>query len=143
MENLPRVLRVLVLALGLVAAPALASAQTPAAPAADPSAFQSPAFHKYKINPEKDDIPLTKGRQFLADLAAADPELKASVTEAVRFEIQNEETEKFARQKGYVLWAYGALWVVLLVFVVGLLLRQRQLAAELASLEARVKVEKA
>jgi hypothetical protein len=68
--------------------------------------------------------------------------VQASVVDAVRSEIQAEETARFARQNKFVLWAYGAAWAIVAVLVAALLLRQRKLAAELSALETRVKIEK-
>jgi CcmD family protein len=137
---------VLLLALGASGAhaaladePAAAPA-APAAPAGNPLA--SVNLDAYKVNLDTGNIPLAVGRHFLADLKAVNADAWASVTEAVRFDIQTEETAKFGRQKQYVIYAYGAIWAVLVVFVVGLYTRQRKLAAELAELERRVSVER-
>ena len=96
------------------------------------------SLDKYVPNVEKGDLALEAGRRLLADLKAANPAVWASVVEAARFDIQNEETDKFARQKNYVIYAYAALWVILLLFVVGVFARQRKLNAELVELEKRV-----
>jgi hypothetical protein len=118
---------------GATPAPAAAA---PAPPGDNP--FKSIALDRYVPDLEKGDLALEKGRQLLTDLKAASPAAWASVVEAARFEIQNDETEKFARQKSYVIYAYAALWIILLVFVVGVFARQRKLNAELAELERRV-----
>jgi CcmD family protein len=122
---------------------ARADEAAPAAPAAEgANPLGSVSFDKYKLDREKGDISLDKGRLFLADLKAANPSAWASVTDAVRYDIQTEETRKFAHQKQFVIYAYGAIWVILLGFVVGLYARQRQLNAELAELERRISTEK-
>ena len=131
-------------------APAPAPAGEPAAPAPTsataPGAAGNPLagvnLAKYKLDRDKGDIPVDVGRRFLDDLKAVSPDAWASVLDAARLSIQQEEADKFARQKNYVIYAYGALWVILLVFVVGVFTRQRHLAAELAELERRVSVEK-
>ena len=117
------------------AAPAPAP-PAPAPPGANP--FTGVSLDKYVPNVEKGDLALEAGRRLLADLKASNPAVWASVVEAARFEIQNEETDKFARQKNYVIYAYAALWVILLLFVVGVFARQRKLNAELVELEKRV-----
>jgi hypothetical protein len=118
---------------GAAAAP---TAPAPAPPGANP--FTGVSLDKYVPNVEKGDLALEAGRRLLADLKAANPAVWASVVEAARFDIQNEETDKFARQKNYVIYAYAALWVILLLFVVGVFARQRKLNAELVELEKRV-----
>ncbi len=124
------------------AAPALAAA----APVASADRAKNPLggarLEKYMLDREAGEIPVEAGRRFLDDLSALSPQVRASVTDAVRFEIQKDEADKFARQKNYVLYAYSALWVILLLFVVGVFSRQRKLAAELAALESRVSREK-
>ena len=139
LRRLPLPLLPLVL-LATLAAPARADEPPPPAAADNPLAGVE--LDKYKLNREAGDIPLEAGRRFLDDLGAVSPEVRASVTDAVRFEIQKDETDKFARQKNYVLYAYAALWVILIVFVIGVFTRQRHLAGELAELERRVSVEK-
>jgi hypothetical protein len=99
-------------------------------------------LHKYEVNREKQDDPVLAGRRFLADLEVVSPAVQASVVDAVRSQIQAEETARFARQNKFVLWAYGAAWAIVAALVGALLFRQRRLAAELADLEARVKIEK-
>jgi len=146
MTTMRRLLLTLVV-LAALAAPAAAQEPAPAAPAptAAPAAgnpLSGVNLEKYKLERDKGDIPVEKGRLFLDDLKVASPDAWASVVDAIRFEIQKEEAEKFARQKNYVIYAYGALWVILLLFVIGVFTRQRHLAAELAELERRVGVEK-
>jgi CcmD family protein len=142
-RRLVPILVVLLVALGALGAHA-ALAEEPAAPAAAAAAnpLQGVNLDAYKVNLETGNIPLAVGRHFLGDLKAVSPDVWASVTEAVRFDIQTEETAKFGRQKQYVIYAYGAIWAVLVIFVVGLYTRQRKLAAELAELERRVSVER-
>jgi CcmD family protein len=136
-----RRLLVLLVLLAAAAAPLVARAdEPPAAAAGNPLAGVN--MSRYELNREKGEIAVEVGRRFLADLKAVSPAAWASVTDAVRLDIQQDETAKFARQKNYVIYAYGAIWVILIVFVVGLYTRQRHLAAELAELERRVGVEK-
>jgi hypothetical protein len=122
-------------------APAQGAAPAPAPPAPAPAGanpFIGMPLDRYAPNVEKGDLALEAGRRLLADLKAANPAVWASVVEAARFDIQHEETEKFGRQKNYVIYAYAALWVILLLFVVGVFARQRKLNAELVELEKRV-----
>jgi hypothetical protein len=145
MNTTRRLLLLLVVSIGLAAGGAhavRADEPPPAAAAPGASPLQGVNLDAYKVNLEKGDIPLTVGRHFLADLKAASPETWASVTEAARFDIQSDETAKFAHQKQFVIYAYGAIWVILVLFVVGVYTRQRRLAAELAELERRVSVER-
>ena len=126
-------------------APAAGAAAPPPAPAAAPAGANPLAgvnLDAYQPNPETGNIPLVAGRKFLADLKGTSPEVWASVVEAARFDIQMDETMKFAHQKQFVIYAYAAIWVILIVFVVGLYARQRKLAAELAELERKVGVER-
>ncbi len=137
-----RRLSIILVLLGVCAG--VAAAQEPPAPAPAPAAANPLAgvsLDKYRLNADKNDA-LQVGRAFLDDLKKASPDAWASVTEAIRYDLQTGETERFARQKNYVLYAYAALWVILLVFVVGVFARQRHLAAELAELERRVSVER-
>jgi hypothetical protein len=97
---------------------------------------------KYEVNREAKDDPVLAGRRFLADLEAKSPAVHASVVDAVRSQIQADETARFARQNKFVLWAYGAAWALIAILAGSLLLKQRRLAADLAELEAKVKVEK-
>lgn len=110
------------------------------APAAaeGPNPLQSADLKKYEYDPTKQ-LAVTVGRDFLADLTAVNKPLRAAVTDAVRYEIQAEETAKFTRQRKFVIAAYAVLFVVLAGFTTTLWLRQRKLLAELADLEARLR----
>jgi CcmD family protein len=79
------------------------------------------------------------GERFLDDLRACDASFAASVTEAIRYRIHAEETEKLARASGYVMAAYGVAWALLALSAVALFLRQRRLARELEALEAKLR----
>ncbi|MBI4511386.1 MAG: hypothetical protein HY698_17265 [Deltaproteobacteria bacterium] len=83
------------------------------------------------------------GARFLEDLRSRDKELAAAVLDAARYDIQQEEADKFARQKKFVLAAYGVLWGILVVFVTAIWLRQRRLTAALDDLEQKLKKAKA
>jgi hypothetical protein len=108
---------------------------------ADDNALKQTDLTKYKLDREKE-TPLQAGQRFLDDLKAVDPGVASNVLEVARYDIQKEETAKFAHQKTFVLRAYGVLWAILAVFAATLFFRQRKLSAELADLEARVKTEK-
>jgi CcmD family protein len=136
MKTMHRILLAFAL-LFVLAAPALADEPPPG-----DNPLAGVNLDKYKLNREKGDIPVDAGRRFLADLKAVSPDAWASVTDAVRLEIQKDETAKFAHQKQYVIYAYGAIWAVLAIFVIGLFMRQRHLANELAELERRVGSER-
>ena len=80
------------------------------------------------------------GEKFFADLQKCDPTFAASVVEAIRYQIQKDETDKFMHQKQFLLAAYGICWAIVALAAVALWLRQRRLARELADLEARLKL---
>jgi hypothetical protein len=98
---------------------------------------------RYRIDRDKGDLPVDAGRRFMADLKTHDAEVWSNVRESVRLELQKGETESFVEQLGWVMWAYGGVWVILLLFALAVFWRQHRLSRELAELEARVKVEKA
>lgn len=77
------------------------------------------------------------GQRFMTALEKRDAEIAAVVRDAVRYEIQDTETKKFARQKRFVLIAYGVIWTLLAGFALAMWLRQRQLAREIRGFEAR------
>jgi CcmD family protein len=109
--------------------------------AAQENPLKAVDLSKYQFDRAKE-TPLQAGQRLLEDLKAANPAVAANLLEAARYEIQKDETEKFARQSGSVMWAYGVAWAVLALFAAGLFGRQRRLARELEELEARVRVEK-
>jgi hypothetical protein len=118
-----------------------AAADEAAPPPAAGNGLAGVNFEKYEPADDRE-TPVEAGQRFLADLGVASPEVKANVTEAVRYELQKDETDKFARQKKWVLRAYGVAWSLLAVFGVALFMRHQKLAADLAALEARVGSEK-
>jgi len=79
------------------------------------------------------------GERFLADMQQCDATFAAAVVEAIRYKIQNEETEKFIHQRSFVIAAYAIAWAVLAAAAFALWLRQRRLTREIAELEARLK----
>jgi hypothetical protein len=84
-------------------------------------------------------MPLAKpGENFLEDLHACDPTLAAAVQDAVRYDIQKDETAKFVKQKQYVIGAYAVLWTILIAFALFMWARQQRLLGEIKSLEAKV-----
>jgi len=116
------------------AAAGAARAEAPSVPPA--SCFAHPERWSYDRAHETLAAP---GERFLADLSACDPTFSAAVIEAVRYQIQSDEAQKFARARGYVMAAYGIAWALLAVSAVALWLRQRRLGAELATLEGRLR----
>jgi hypothetical protein len=119
----------------MLSLPVVAQAQNASARVMDLSA--------YTLDRDKGVTPLELGRRFRTDLAKQDPVLADSVTEAVRFEIQIDETEKFIKHTTHVMWAYGIAWVLLVIFACVMYARHQRIAAELAGLEARLAKEKA
>ncbi len=79
------------------------------------------------------------GERFLEDLSKCDPTFAASIVEATRYQIHDEETKKFVRANGFVMAAYGVAWGVLAISGLLLFLRQRKLNGEIATLEARIR----
>lgn len=79
------------------------------------------------------------GKRFLDDMQACDATFAAAVTEAVRYQIQKEEHDKFMRQSLFVIVAYAIVWAVVAAAALTLWLRQRRLIRELGDLEARLK----
>lgn len=126
------------LVLCIVLAPAVAAAQdTPAAPAPPLSrCFTDPDRWAYQRGQET----IAKaGERFFEDMRKCDPSFAAAVAEAVRFQIHQEETEKFVRSSKFVMAAYGVAWAVLALAGLALWLRQRKLNDEIASLEAKLR----
>lgn len=79
------------------------------------------------------------GQRFLDDLKARSPEVAANVEDAVRYKIQAEEARKFARQRRFVIAAYGTVWAVVALFAAAIFARQRRLAAQIEELESRLR----
>jgi hypothetical protein len=85
-------------------------------------------------------MPLAQpGENFLEDLHACDPTLASAVQDAVRYDIQKEETAKFVKQKQYVIGAYAVLWTILIGFALLMWLRQQRLLGEIKQLESKLK----
>ena len=93
--------------------------------------------YKVKRNDQGEPVerPLAAGQRFLQDLHARSPEIASSVAEVTRYALQKEETDKFTRQKCYVLWAYGAIWGLLALFALSMWWRQNQLQKQLRELQ--------
>ena len=79
------------------------------------------------------------GQRFIDDMQACDPSFAAAVIEAVRYQIQKDETDKFFRQVNYVIAAYAICWALVAIAGLTVWLRQRRLIRDLAELEARLK----
>lgn len=95
----------------------------------------------YKIKRGKSGNPAepnaAAGQRFMQALEQRDAEIAAVVRDAVRYEVQDEETKKFARQKKFVLVAYGVIWALLAGFAFAMWQRQRGLIREIRRFEAR------
>ena len=118
--------------LGLSSAAWAADVDTPPA-----SCFAHPDHWTYDRT--KGEPLAAPGERFLDDMRACDATFAAAVVEATRYKIQNEETEKFIRQKSFVIAAYAIAWGVLALAALALWLRQRRLTREIAELESRLK----
>jgi hypothetical protein len=120
-------------------APALAAAQDApptGAPPAFARCFEDPDRWTYHRGQET----IAKaGERFFEDMRKCDPSFAAAVAEAVRFQVHQEETNKFVRSSKYVMAAYGVAWAVLALAGLALWLRQRRLNDEIASLEAKLR----
>jgi hypothetical protein len=93
----------------------------------------------YTWTPESPHTAAELGQRLFSDLRARDARVAASLEEAVRYRLQTEEADKFARQRKYVIAAYAVVWTVLVAFAVGVYLRHRKLEAALSVLEARLR----
>lgn len=113
----------------VVALPAVASAQ-------DKNCFADAERWKFDRNAET----IAKaGERFFEDMRQCDPTFAAAVTEAVRYQIHQEESQKFVRSSKYVMAAYGVAWAVLAAAGLALYLRQRKLNEEITALEAKLR----
>lgn len=117
--------------LGLSSAAFAADVDTP-----PPSCFAHPEHWTFDRTKEALAAP---GERFLADMQACDATFAAAIVETIRYKIQNEETEKFIRQRSFVIAAYAIAWGVLAVAAFALWMRQRRLTREIAELESRLK----
>ncbi len=79
------------------------------------------------------------GERFMQDLRTKSPEVAANVEDAVRYEIQSDEAQKFAHQKKFVLAAYGVLFAIFVLFAYVMARRQRALFTALGELEAKLR----
>lgn len=99
-------------------------------------------FTAYKYDPAKDESAIV-GQKFMDDLCAADAPLCSAVKEATRYELQDESAHRFDHDRNTVITAYAVLWMILIVFVVGVWRRQQRLTAHIQDLEARLRAESA
>jgi hypothetical protein len=128
-------MRSLLVALVFVLASATAAhAEEPVVPPA--TCFAHPERWAFDRDHETSAAP---GERFLEDMHTCAPTLWADVVEAVRYQIQSEEAEKFVRSRKIVTVAYGIAWAALAAVAFTLWLRQRRLAAEIGQLEARLR----
>jgi hypothetical protein len=117
----------------LLVLPATAFAQDSAGPA---KCFSDPG--RWAFDRTKETI-AKAGERFFEDMRKCDPTFAAAVTEAVRYEIHKDETEKFTRSSKYVMAAYGVAWAILAISGLLLWLRQRRLNDEIGALEAKLR----
>ena len=94
--------------------------------------------NRWSYDREKETL-AAPGERFLEDLRKCDSTFAASVIEAIRYQIHDDETKKFVRAKGFVLTAWGLAWALLVLAGLALWLRQRRLDGEIAVLEAKVR----
>ena len=69
---------------------------------------------------------------------AKDKGWNAELRDSLRPEVHEAEAALIQRNKKHVVGAYGALWILTVVFLVLLWIRQRKLLAELDTLEKKV-----
>jgi hypothetical protein len=109
--------------------------------AADPKCFSTP--ERWSYDRDKGESLSLAGERFLDDMQKCDSAFAASVFEVARYQLQSEEAKKFVRQIGFVEWAYGVAWALLVVSGLLLWLRQRRLNRDIAELEARLRAAEA
>lgn len=73
-------------------------------------------------------------RLFEAPQTKRDEELR----DMVRYEAHKAETQRLARDKQHVIYAYGALWILTALFVLYMYTRQRTLNTEIARLRREI-----
>jgi hypothetical protein len=110
------VLSLLVLLVGLAAMPLVAQAQV-----------SSPAPY---VSDMRDTC--------IAELAK-DAEIKVACMTQYSDEFHAQDAKRVTRNNKHVVMAYGALWGIVAIFVVGMWLRQRKLNAQILRLEAELK----
>lgn len=123
----------LVLLLALLAVPAVAGAQEAQNPA---KCFSNP--ERWAFDRKAETI-ANAGERFFEDMRQCDPSFAAAITEAVRYQIQADESQKFVRSSKYVMAAYGVAWAILAAAGLALYLRQRRLNDEISALEAKLR----
>lgn len=119
--------------LGLSSAAFAADVDTPPA-----SCFAAAHLDRWTYDRTKEAL-AAPGERFLEDMQACDATFAAAIVEAIRYKIQNEETEKFIRQRSFVIAAYAIAWGALALAAFALWMRQRRLTREIAELESRLK----
>ena len=97
-----------------------------------------PTIGAYEVDRAAGQTTRAAGEVFLTDLAAVSPGVAANVRDAARYQLQQEEADKFARNQQYVLWAYGLAWLLPLGFSVYVWRRHRQVTARLDHLERQL-----
>ena len=106
-----------------------AAAQAPA---------KCPDLAGYRFDREKD-FAAQAGDRLLAEIRECNQDAYSTLVDSVRHQIQADETAKFANQRRYVIWAFGAAWALLALAALGIWLRQGKLRAQIDELEARLR----
>lgn len=66
---------------------------------------------------------------------AKDAQIRVACMTQYSDEYHEQDAKQATKNKSHVVMAYGALWAIVTIFVVGMWLRQRKLSAEIARLE--------
>lgn len=128
----------LVVALSLLL-PAVAGAQT--TPPADRAAcFARLAQYTWERGQE---AKVNAGLEFMAALQQCDELLATAVNAQAEYRVHDKEAKIFASQRDLVIAAYGVIWVIMVIFLVAIFMRQRRVARQLEELEAKVRAEAA
>jgi hypothetical protein len=84
------------------------------------------------------DVLAVAGQRFMDKLRVCDSSLHAAAVEAVRQQIQEDETAKFTKHSRFVIIAYSVVWGVLVATVAAMWWRQRRLLDAIAVLERKI-----
>jgi len=104
----------------LLALPAVAAAQATGAPAAPTELHMSPQ------------------QQVCIDEIKNDANFKAYIEDRVRYAFHRDESDAAVRNNKHVVMAYAAIWILTVLFVVLVFLRQGKLKQELERLQAEL-----
>ena len=76
--------------------------------------------------------------QCIAELAK-DAEIRVACMNSYSDQFHDQDARRWTRNNKHVVMAYGALWGIVVVFVVGMWIRQRGLTSQISKLEAELK----